>query len=352
MAAVLDRLTFRDDRYLGVNVDQTSPYRWRRRIDADNVPFYAIVGWYDSAYALGALRRQMTTTSPNYRVLIGPWDHGAHSFYAPGTPVMTKSAMDITGERLRFFDHYLKGVDNGFESTPKIRYFTGGDNAWASAKRWPPAAAQTKSWFLAPGEQLVPRSGGPEGVVAYKSSGEESYAEMSRWHSTMGPYPVFYPDRTDDDRSLLTFTSEPLATDTEVTGNPTVTLYAAIDRPDADLFVYLEQVGPDGRVSYVTDGQLRVSRRRKRDLDYRNPGPQHADYRRDAQPVVPGERLRLDITMLPMSHLFRRGTRLRVAIAGADRSQFRDRPPQTVSWRFFTGPAASVIHLPVSPIGR
>lgn len=337
MASVLGRLGFRDDAVQGRAIDQPSPYRFQRQIDAAHVPVYAVVGWYDSAYALGGLRRMMTTASKSDRLLVGPWNHGGHFFYEPGVQAATPDAFDLTSEKLRFFDHYLKGIDNGFSDTPPIRYFTSGADRWSAADQWPPKGAAPTAWSLAANGGLARSGAGGEGADRYASPGDETYAEFSRWHSTMGPYPAFYPDRQAADRTILTYTSAPLDQDLEVTGDPVLTLYAAIDRPDADLFVYLEQVGPDGRVDYVTDGQLRVSRRRSGRLAYANPGPQHTDLRADARAAAPGSPMRLEVTLLPMSHVFKRGERIRLAIAGADRGQFRDHPVAPVVWTVFRG---------------
>ena len=334
-AAALGKLAFRDDHWRGLSVDQPSPYRYQGQINAAGVPIYAVAGWYDSAYALGGLRRAMTSASPANRLIVGPWNHGGHFYNAPGVGATTPDAFDLTAEKLRFFDYYLKGAPNGFPQTPAIRYFTSGADHWSAASRWPPKGVTATPWFLAEDGVLAPTLSAAAGEDRHLSPGDETYAEMSRWHSTMGPFPVFYPDRRDADAGLLTYTSAPLEQDIEVTGDPVLTLYAAIDRPDADVFVYLEQVLPDGRVDYVTDGQLRMSRRKPGALAYANPGPQHTDLRADAAAATPGVPMTLKVTLLPLSHVFKRGMRIRLALAGADRGQFHDRPTQATTWTVF-----------------
>jgi hypothetical protein len=350
MASVLDHLVFRDDAIQGRSIDQPSPYRFQHDIDAAGSPVYAVVGWYDSAYALGGLRRAMTSPSRANRLLIGPWNHGGHFFNAPGVDAATPDAFDLTAEKLRFFDYYLKGEADGFPDTPAIRYFTSGADRWSAADQWPPKGVTMTPWFLAADGGLGAKGPVADGVDRHASTGDETYAAMNRWHSTMGPFPVFYADRREIDRALLTYTSAPLEHDVEVTGDPVLTLYVAIDRPDADLFVYLEQVSPDGRVDYVTDGQLRVSRRKLGALAYANPGPQHTDRKADAEPATPGKPMKLEVTLLPLSHVFKQGMRIRLAIAGADRSQFQDHPPTAVTWDVFrSGLRPSALSLPIMP---
>jgi putative CocE/NonD family hydrolase len=81
---------------------------------------------------------------------------------------------------------------------------------------------------------------------------------------------VFYGDRAEADRRLLTYTSAPLTDDVEITGHPVVTLYVASTATDGAFYVYLEDVDENGRVTYVTEGQLRALHRRLTDRDPRS----------------------------------------------------------------------------------
>ena len=69
---MLQHVRFRDDRDRGHTIDDASPYRFRREIDDAHVPVYAVDGWYDGGYAQGAVRRFMTSTNPQKRLLLGP----------------------------------------------------------------------------------------------------------------------------------------------------------------------------------------------------------------------------------------------------------------------------------------
>lgn len=150
----------------------------------------------------------------------------------------------------------------------------------------------------------------------------------NRWMSQMGK-PVHYGDRRDEDKKLLTYTSAPLADDLELTGSPTVTLYVISTHEDGAFFVYLEYVGPDGRVSYLTEGLLRARHRRKADpatAPYVPLGVYHTFRKADAQPLVPGETAEIAITLFPISIVFKKGHSIRIAIAGHD-DALKDRYP-------------------------
>jgi putative CocE/NonD family hydrolase len=147
--------------------------------------------------------------------------------------------------------------------------------------------------------------------------------------------PVEYPDRREEDAKLLTYTSAPLDYDLEVTGSPTVTVHLASTHTDGALYVYLEDVGPDGRVSYLTEGLLRLIHRKTRDprtAPYIPLGVYHSFTEADAEPLVPGETTEVAITLLPTSTVFTKGHSIRVAIAGHDQAK-GDRCPSTGSPR-------------------
>jgi putative CocE/NonD family hydrolase len=120
---------------------------------------------------------------------------------------------------------------------------------------------------------------------------------------------------------MLTWTGPVFAEATEVTGAPVAALWFAADRPDAAILLYLEDVAPDGRTSYVTEGTLRASCRYVEPPPVWHPhlGPYHPCTEELLQYLVPGEPALLQIALHPTSWLMRPGHRLRLALAGADR---------------------------------
>src|SRR4029079_16482237 len=82
---------------------------------------------------------------------------------------------------------------------------------------------------------------------------------LSRYQSPVDLSRTAYPDRAAADRKLLSYTSAPLADDLVIAGNPEADLTVASSRPDGMVIVYLEDVLPDGRVVYLTEGVLRLA---------------------------------------------------------------------------------------------
>ncbi len=110
----------------------------------------------------------------------------------------------------------------------------------------------------------------------------------------------------------------------EITGHPIAELWVSADRNDCAVFVYLEDVAPDGRVRYLTEGQFRALHRKVSSArpPYWVAGPYHSFRRADALPLVPGRVALLAFALMPVSVRLAAGHRLRLAIAGADADTF------------------------------
>jgi uncharacterized protein len=105
------------------------------------------------------------------------------------------------------------------------------------------------------------REAGPAGSVTHRVDITASTGATNRWLAIdLGRAPA-YPDRRHADDSLLTFTGGPLPADVHVLGFPVVTMHLAASGTDGAVYVYLEEVDPDGNVSYLTEGCLRFVHR-------------------------------------------------------------------------------------------
>lgn len=160
----------------------------------------------------------------------------------------------------------------------------------------------------------------------------------NRWKTQLGGLDVIYPDRAEEDKKLLTYTSAPLASDVEITGSPVMTLAIASTTIDGAVFVYLEDVAPDGRVTYVDEGIFRTINRKitRKPLYYVPLGPAHSYLRSDAEPMAVGQSAEIAFSMFPTSVLFHKGHRIRLALAGADVSMFERLPANaTPAWTVY-----------------
>lgn len=328
------RYQFRDDPwgeggvvnagYLG------SPAGHLPAIEASGVAMFIRAGWQDAATVAGTLGRYMTISNPQ-QVYIGPWDHGARRDADPFHPDDTAvfpSPDEQNAQMFEFFDRYLKDGGEPIESS--ITYYTLGADRWTTTETWPPAGFAEETWFLSVDESLSNRQPlDSEGADDYTVDFEVTTGRHNRWFTNNGGGgDVVYGDRREMDERLLTYTSRPFEQDREITGHPIITLYVRSTHEDGLFIAYLEDVAPDGRVTYITEGQLRGVMRRISDEPplYRKVGPHHSQLRADAMPLVPGEVAELQFELWPTSVLLRKGHRLRIAIAGADKDTFARYP--------------------------
>lgn len=300
-------------------------------------------GWYDGAYARSALTRFATldALAPGaQRAVIGPWNHGGarHVSQYKRFDADTDPAMDIQMYALiRYLNHHLKGM--GGLPEPGVRYHTMGEREgvepWKFSPVWPPLGFTEEVWRLGP-QGLLSRTASAGGVVDYAVDYQAGSGHKNRWRTQLGRSDVEYGNRADEDARLLVFETEPLTRDLEVTGTPVVRLRLASTHEDGAVFCYLEDVEEGAAlpgqasgtlVRYVTEGQLRlIHRQLAEDPPYAVFGPHH-DFRQDsARPMPPGVFQDLAISLEPVSALFKKGHRIRLAIAGADRHQFARYP--------------------------
>jgi len=204
-----------------------------------------------------------------------------------------------------------------------------GAGIWSTTEVWPPEGFEPRKWYFAPGGRLTSRPPATRsGTDSYTIDYEATTGRHNRWFTNGGAGDVIYPDRAEEDRKLLTYTSEPMESDVEITGHPLVHLYVSSTHEDGAFIVYLEDVAPDGRVTYITEGQLRAIMRKISDEEppYRKFGPHRSEKRADAMPLVPGEIAELRFDLWATSALIKKGHRIRVAIAGADKDSFARYP--------------------------
>jgi putative CocE/NonD family hydrolase len=346
-------LEFHDDSTEdGRHAAQVSPHAFMSEIEGSGAAIYTWSSWYDGAYTLSAIKRFLNVRTPGSRLILGPWDHGGAQNpdpFSPGHP----SRFDHWGEQLRFFDHHLKGIATGIEDEKPIHYFTMGEEAWKSADVWPPPGFGPVPFYLAE-EKRLERERAPDGDGSdrHRFDYTASTGTKTRWVSqvNVGQVRIEYPDRAEQDRRLLVYESAPLEKDVEVTGHPVVTLLVRPTTTDLQLFVYLEDVAPGGGVEYITEGVFRAVHRAisQEKPIYEIPVPHHSYRREDAQPLVPGEVAEICFDLQPISHLFRAGHSIRLAIAGADRDNFAllpEDPPEIEVLRSREHPSA--VTLPV-----
>lgn len=335
VCAAIKNVVYRDDRYgaLDVTIDDFSPLRYREQIERSGVPIFGWGSWLDGATAEAVLQRFVTFSNPQWAV-IGAWDHRykrhASPFVGSKAPV-NPPLTEVWQAALEYFDHYLKSTPGPEFDAKQLFYYTLGEEQWKVTDVWPPAGMIRQRWYLAQDKTLSLQPPAEEnGSDTYHVDFAATTGKKNRWHTSDGMTAVNYPDRARSDRRLLTYTSAPLTHDLEITGHAIVTLYVTSTADDGAVYVYLEDVDEAGKVSYVTEGQLRAIHRRvvAEAPAHHLAGPYHSFKRADSWPLTPGEVAELSFALQPTSVLIKPGHRLRVAIAGHDCDTFARVPAE------------------------
>src|SRR5262249_27405771 len=108
-----------------------------------NVPSLAISGWFDVDHPgtpmnyIAMKQYGATPDASKPRIVIGPWVHGPDiTRKVAGIDYGPDAVIDWEGYVTRFFDHFLKGIDNGIENDSPVHVFVMGANTWRAESDW------------------------------------------------------------------------------------------------------------------------------------------------------------------------------------------------------------------------
>jgi len=261
---------------------------------------YMVGGWLDG-YRNAILRFLAGYPGP-CKGLIGPW---AHVYPQDGVP---GPAIGFLQEALRWWDYWLKGVDNGIMSEPKLRIYAQHavrpgpgvcvrDGRWIAESGWPSPNVFHQTFALSAPAQLRAEAG-VEQQLQIRGS-ESVAADPGPWCGWGGPLDQPADQGGDDGRSLA-FTSAPLTEPLEILGCPSVRLRVSSDVPQALVAIRLCDVWPDGAATLITRGIRNLS---------------HRDSDEAPAPAVPGESYTVSVTLNGISYVLPAGHRLRIAIS-------------------------------------
>ncbi len=257
-------------------------------------------------------------------------------------------------EMLRFFDRYLKGIKNGIDDEQLYTYFSVGEEAWKNSNVWPPKDEYPqKFYFSADNNTVMVPSKIKSGTVNYTIDYTSTSGLTSGWNSLVPTYmhgPTNYPDRRKEDEKLLSFTTDKLPGRIDIAGSPVISMNFSADANDATVFCYLEDVGPDSSVTYVTEGMFRPLQRKPDSETYKTPYPNHSFKKADSVAYKSGETVQLIFDLLPIAYQFKKDHRIRVSIAGTDAGHFNLPQDKPAHFQISSSAASpSLIELPVVP---
>ena len=212
-------------------------------------------------------------------------------------------------EDLCFLERHLSRRNTSRGSAERLLvYFTMGEEQWKTTPTWPPRGSEPQRWYFASGGMLTRDAPtAADGADRYAIDFQATTGTRNRWMTNNTGDDVVYGDRGTADRRLLAYTSEPLAKDVEITGQPVVALHVTSTHTDGAFLVHFEEVGPDGYVRYPTGGQLRALHRRisADEPPYRVLGPYHSFKRTDGSPLAPGETAEITFELMPVSVMYK-----------------------------------------------
>jgi putative CocE/NonD family hydrolase len=324
--SAMSQVIFRDDPFgeTGVTLDDFSVFSHQAAIESSGSSLFIFGSWLDAATADTVLRVFNSFSNPQIGV-IGAWSHEKTTH---GSPFQKPKSRPDPVQALQwaalaqFLEQTLK--EDQFPQKNTLFYYTLGAETWKQTDAFPLPNTETQTWYFQVGQQLSPSLPDDQtGFDEYYVDFNATTGKNNRWHTGLAK-PVIYPDRNEADLRLLTYTSPHLESDLEITGYPVVTLYVASTEDDGAFFVYLEAVDEMGVVRYLTEGLLRGIHRKVSDDPNPciNSVPNRTYKRADVLSLPRGEFVELKIGLLPTSALIRRGHRIRVAIAGADKDTF------------------------------
>ena len=260
---------------------------------------YAVGGWADG-YS-NAIPRLVAGLPGPKKGLIGPWAHAYPHAAQPGPQI------GFLQEAIRWWDHWLKGIDTGImkepvlrvwmqESVPPATTYLERPGRWIAEASWPPANRQARLLHLSGHSLAETRGEDADVIVASSLSTGVTFGEWCPY-GLAGELPA--DQRPDDGRSVC-FDSASLAQRVEIFGAPVVTLELSADRPSAMIAARLEDVAPHGASTLVTYGLLNLT---------------HCDGHEHPQALVPGRKYRVKVVLNDIAQAFPAGHRIRLALA-------------------------------------
>jgi putative CocE/NonD family hydrolase len=220
-----------------------------------------------------------------------------------------EAAVDMDELVLRWFDYWLKGIDNGIMREPPIKIFVMGENSWRYEQEWPPARARLTPYYISSGgsanslygdgrlSREKPK-GAPEDCYTY----DPSNPVTDYFFEDVGPRDLRPLEVRND---VLVYTSDPMTSDTEVTGEITAEIWASSTARDTDFIVKVADVHPDGYSQNITPPLSGIIRARYRESE------------REPTALEPGKPYRFTIDSMYTSHVFKAGHQMRVWVSSS-----------------------------------
>ncbi len=264
-----------------------------------NVPVLAVGGWSD-AYS-NAVPRMLENLPGFVRGIVGPWLHKYPHFAVPGP------AIGFLQECLRWWDHWLKGIDRGVEHDPAFRVYMQNsvppkaayetrDGRWLGEQSWPSPNVEATRFYLRDGRLKESSGDSTETLIRSPETVGQAGGEYCMiWLGPEGP-----TDQRVDDAGSVCFETALLDGRMEILGAPVLDLEISSDKPVAHLIARLNDIAPDGSATRITYGVLNLT---------------HRDSHEHPEALSPGKRYRVSLRLDDIAYAVPPGHRVRVALS-------------------------------------
>ena len=260
---------------------------------AIDCPVWVIAGWADGYHNMAF--RTLANVKPFSKLLAGPWSHMALEHSIPGPH------LDSVPEMLKWWDRWLKGVDNGLEDEPRIQVFMRRPtkpepDLWIHRGEW----RQEPEWPVARGVEVSRALG--EGTAEMEMRGDVGFY-ASIWCAGTMPWGPPMDQRPDEVFSVVCDLTEPLKQEVEILGHPRLEVTLRSSVPIAYLSAKLCDAFPDGTSALVSRGILNLA---------------HRNSHSDPEPLTPGETYTVELELDATAWIFEKGHRIRLDLAPSD----------------------------------
>jgi len=289
------------------------------------IPIFHLGGWYDVFLKgtiddwTGVRAHGEDRARGNQWLVVGPDDHESSPLETGRVGRLRfggKPADQATETMARFFDHWLKGVDNGFEKSSRVKIFVIGDNVWRDETAWPPERMRPTDYYLHSGGEACSLMGdGTLSTEAPKSEPSDTFlydpADPVRQSLDED---LWYLAETLKDRDqierrpdVLVYTSDVLPTDLEITGPILLRLFASSTSEETDFAAKLVDVFQDGYAHMIQEGILRIG---------------SAQFKESGKERSSDGMLEFDIDLTATSYVIKAGHRMRLEICSSDFNRY------------------------------
>jgi len=295
-----------------------------------NIPVFHQSGWFDGD-GIGTKLNYLKMKSfghTNQKMIVGPWGHTdtAHRSYAD-RDFGKDAVIDLQREYIRWFDYWLKGIQNGVTGEPLVRLFAMGSNKWHTGNTYQLETTEFKKLYLTSAGSA--NTGKGDGRLAWDIAAAKADSDSYVYDpADPTPDPEFYPTKSKEElkkqvvsqeaerkkqkeyhgeiagkrQDILVYATEPLEKPLTICGPLSAIIYASSSAKDTDWFVYLSEETKDGEVFNLARGKIRAR--------YRNS-------LKAPELLKPGEIVKYELDLWHTGITIPAGNKLRVEVASA-----------------------------------